>query len=229
MLNKHEVKARIESLGVIPSVRTASADDARFAATAISKAGIPLVEIAMNVAGALDVIAELVRSMPDLVVGADVLDLEGARRAVGAGASFLTSPGFDRRIVEFAVKQQILVMPGVLTPTEVTMAWEAGSDFVKVFPCAPLGGERYIKALKAPFAHVPLVAAGGVHQQTVADFIRAGVTAVGVGTALIPQKAIRRRQADWIVELARRFLVLVRDARQVVATAHNDGGDQEAV
>jgi 2-dehydro-3-deoxyphosphogluconate aldolase/(4S)-4-hydroxy-2-oxoglutarate aldolase len=220
--DKQLVKARIESIGIIPSVRAASAGDARFAAAAISGAGIPLVEIATTVDGALAVIVDLVRSVPDLMVGADVLDLETARRAVGAGASFITSPGFDRRIVEFARKENVLVVPGALTPTEVCAAWEAGADFVKVFPCAPFGGEHYLRALKAPFLNIPLVASGGVNQQTVTDFVRAGAIAVGVGSALIPAKAIRQRRPDWIVELARRFLHLVQEARERVAATSND-------
>jgi 2-dehydro-3-deoxyphosphogluconate aldolase/(4S)-4-hydroxy-2-oxoglutarate aldolase len=216
--DKHLVKARIEDIGIIPSVRTVAAGDARFAAVAISDAGIPLVEIATTVDGALAVIVDLVRSMPDLMVGADVLDVETARRAIGAGASFITSPCCDRRVIELARKENVLVIPGALTPTEVRAAWEAGADFVKVFPCAPLGGERYIRALKAPLSGVPLVASGGVNQQTVTDFVRAGAIAVGIGAALIPAKAIRHRRPDWIAELARRFLILVHEAREQVAT-----------
>jgi 2-dehydro-3-deoxyphosphogluconate aldolase/(4S)-4-hydroxy-2-oxoglutarate aldolase len=213
-MNKHLVRDRIESIGIIPSIRTSSAADALFAADAISAAGIVVVEITTTVSGAVDVIAELVHTMPDLTVGADVSDLEMARRCVGAGASFVTSPGFDRRIVDFAAREEVLVMPGALTPTEVSIAREAGADLVKVFPCAPLGGARYIRALKAPLADVPLVASGGVNEQTVAEFIRAGAVAVGVGAALVPKKAIQQRQPDWIIELARRFLSLVHEARE---------------
>jgi len=213
-MNRHLVRDRIESIGIIPSIRTSSAADARFAADAISAAGIPVVEITTTVSGAVEVIADLVRTMPDLIVGADVFDLEMARQCVGAGASFVTSPGFDRRIVDFAAREQMLVMPGALTPTEVSVAREAGADFVKVFPCAPLGGARYIRALKAPLPDVPLVASGGVNEQTVAEFIRAGAVAVGVGSALVPKKAIQQRQPDWIIELARRFLGLVHEARE---------------
>ena len=222
---KDAVRARIEQIGIIPSVRTASAADARFAATAISSAGIPIVEISTTVSGAIDVIADLAGSMPDLVVGADVLDLETARLAIAAGATFVTSPGFDRRIVDLAKKARVLVAPGALTPTEVLAAWESGADFVKVFPCAHVGGERYIRSLKAPLAHVPMIAAGGVNQQTIADFIRAGATAVGVGTALIPHRAIEQRRPDWIAELARRFLSLVHEGRGRRLTLESDGGE----
>jgi 2-dehydro-3-deoxyphosphogluconate aldolase/(4S)-4-hydroxy-2-oxoglutarate aldolase len=213
-MNRDVVRARIEETGIIPAVRTASADEARFAAEAVSQAGIPIVELTMTVPGALKVIADLVRRMPDLVVGAGtVLDVEVARQSVDAGATFVTSPGFNPRVVEFAIKEGIVVLPGALTPTEVTAAWQAGADFVKVFPCAQLGGAAYIRALKAPFPQVPLVAAGGVNQQTAGNFIVAGAVAVGVGAELIPRRALEQREPAWILELAHRFLALIKEAR----------------
>jgi 2-dehydro-3-deoxyphosphogluconate aldolase/(4S)-4-hydroxy-2-oxoglutarate aldolase len=136
-----------------------------------------------------------------------------ARQCLDAGASFLTSPGFDPKIVEFAAKQEIAVLPGALTPTEVMNAWRAGSDFVKVFPCAQVGGDTYIRSLKAPFPQIPLIAAGGVNQQTATNFILAGATAIGVGTELIPTEALERRQSERIRELAQRFVGFVKDAR----------------
>jgi 2-dehydro-3-deoxyphosphogluconate aldolase/(4S)-4-hydroxy-2-oxoglutarate aldolase len=95
--------------------------------------------------------------------------------------------------------------------------WKAGSDFVKVFPCSLLGGASYIKALKSPFPDIPLIAAGGVTERTTADFILAGAVAVGVGRDLVSTEAIRRREPDWIRELSRRFLQIIRDARLQIA------------
>jgi 2-dehydro-3-deoxyphosphogluconate aldolase/(4S)-4-hydroxy-2-oxoglutarate aldolase len=220
-MNKDIVRARIEDTGIIPSVRTSSAEDARFAADAMSQAGIPIVEITMTVPGALEVIADLARHLPDFVVGAGtILDLQTARRCVDAGASFLTSPGLDTDIVEFAIQQQVLALPGAVTPTEVTAAWRAHADFVKVFPSAQFGGAAYIRALKGPFPQVSLIAAGGVTQQTAADFILAGAVAIGVGNELIPRKAVEQRQRDWIMELARRFVSLVKVARGATTAKH---------
>jgi len=215
-MNKPNVRKRIEDTGIIPSVRTSSADDARFAAETVARAGIPIVEITMTVPGAVDVIASLVRELPAVLVGAGtVLDVETARRCLDAGARFVTSPGLDLEMVRFALEEDVLVMPGALTPTEVTAAWHAGADLVKVFPCAPFGGDAYIRALKAPFPHMSFVAAGGVNQHTAADFVRAGAVAIGVGQELIPRKAVEQRQADWIAELARRFMALVKEARDL--------------
>jgi len=92
-------------------------------------------------------------------------------------------------------------------------AWKARPDFVKIFPCSQVGGPSYIRALKGPFPHIPFIAAGGVNQQTVADFILAGAVAVGIGGELIPHEAIHLRQEHWIGELARRFAAMVKDAR----------------
>lgn len=142
-----------------------------------------------------------------------VLDIETARRCLDAGANFLTSPGLDLGVVEFAVSKGVVVLPGALTPTEVMMASKAGADFVKVFPCIHLGAARYIKALKGPFPHVPLIAAGGVNQENAAEFITAGAIALGIGGALIPHESIERRQPHRIHELARRFTAIVAGAR----------------
>ena len=213
-MTKDQVRARIEEIGIIPAIRVSSVEDALFAAEAIASSGIPIVELTMTVPGALEAIKHLVEKNPEMVVGAGtVLDIETAKRCVDSGARFLTSTGFDAGIVEFAVKNEIAVLPGALTPTEVITAWKAGSDFVKVFPCAHVGGPSYIKALKAPLPQVPLIAAGGVNQQTAADFILAGAVAIGIGGELIPKKAIQTRQHDRIHELARRFLSMVKEAR----------------
>lgn len=200
--------------GIIPAIRVSSTEDAHFAAEAVTQGGIPIVEITLTIPGAVELISFLARKSEGLIVGAGtVLDLDTARRCRDAGARFLTSPGLDLEIVEFAKKQNLAILPGALTPTEVIAAWKAGADFVKVFPCSQVGGERYIKVLKTPLPQVLLIAAGGVNQQTAGAFILAGATALGVGGELIPGEAIERRQARRIHELAGRFLGFVREAR----------------
>jgi 2-dehydro-3-deoxyphosphogluconate aldolase/(4S)-4-hydroxy-2-oxoglutarate aldolase len=94
-------------------------------------------------------------------------------------------------------------------------AWKAGSDFVKVFPCAASGGPSYIRALKAPFSEVPMIASGGVNQTNAVEFIRAGAVALGIGRDLIHQDAIRRRERGWITELAPRYTKMVAEAHRM--------------
>ncbi len=214
--NRDAIRARIQEIGIIPAIRLSSAEDALFAAEAVSNAGIPIVEVTMTVPGAMNVIHELVRANPQMIVGAGtVLDIMAAQRCLDAGASFLTSTGLDLEVVNFARKKGVVVFPGVLTPTEAITAWKAGSDFVKVFPCAQVGGPAYIKALKAPFPELRLIAAGGVTQNSAPDFIHAGAVALGIGQNLIQPQAIRNRERDWIRELARRFLRMVQEARGI--------------
>ena len=218
-MTREDVRARIEKIGIIPAIRLSSTEDAQFAAESITEAGIPILELTMTVPGAVELISDLSRNNPEVIIGAGtILDLETAHRCLDAGAHFLTSPGLDLRIVEFALEQNVVVIPGALTPTEVMRASNAGSDFVKIFPCSQLGGARYIKALKEPFPHVPLIASGGVNQETAADFILAGAIALGVGGALIPHESIELRQPHRIHELARRFVAIVDTARARIAS-----------
>lgn len=217
-MKKKEFRDRIEEIGIIPAVRVASSDHARFAAEALYRSGIPVAEITMTVPGAIEVISELAQGLPDMIVGAGtVLDVETAQRCVDTGAKFLTSTGLVSEVVEFALKKGILMIAGALTPTEVINAWKTGSDLIKIFPCAQLGGDGYIRKLKAPFPHVPLVAAGGVNQQTAFNYIVAGASALGVGGELIPKEALQWKQEERIHELARRFLSSVKDARSKIA------------
>jgi len=213
-MTREQIRNRIEEIGIIPAIRLSSAEDALFAAEAVSSSGIPIVEVTMTVPGAIEVISELARSNADLVVGAGtVSDVESARRCVDAGAAFLTSPGLNLQIVEFALNNKIVVFPGALTPSEIMAAWNAGADFVKVFPCSALGGPGYIKILKSPFPTVPLIASGGVNQQTAAGFIHAGAVALGIGRDLIQPGAVERRDGGWIRELSWRYLKMVKEAR----------------
>ena len=175
-------------------------------------------EITMTVPGALEVISELTKTMPEVLVGAGtVLNKTMARQCADAGAQFLVTPGFDKSTVVEAKKLGLLIMAGALTPTEVMAAWNSGADFVKVFPCGNVGGATYLKALKGPLPDVPLVPTGGVNLETAADYIRAGAAALGVGGELILKDALKGRKAEVISGLAARFVELVNDARNRIA------------
>src|SRR5690348_16240675 len=150
-MTKSEVRERIVEIGIVPVVRAASAEQAILAAEAVATGGIPIVEITMTVPGAIEVITQLTKSVGNQVlIGAGtVLDAAIAARCLDAGAEFLVSPGFDLGTVQLAQQHGKLMMAGALTPTEVITAYQAGSDFVKIFPCGSVGGPAYIRALKA--------------------------------------------------------------------------------
>jgi len=213
-MNRSELCARIEGIGILPSVRVTSAELALFAAETVYEAGIQVVEITMTVPDAVEVIAQLARNYPNFIVGAGtVLDGDTAARCVDAGARFITSPGLVPDVLEYALEHDAIAIPGALTPSEVIAAWKAGADFVKIFPCAQVGGDQYIRALKTPLPQIPLIASGGVNQLTAANFIFAGASSLGIGSELMPRKALSTRQDQWIHELARRFIEAVRNAR----------------
>jgi 2-dehydro-3-deoxyphosphogluconate aldolase / (4S)-4-hydroxy-2-oxoglutarate aldolase len=220
-MNKQKVRDRILEIGIVPVVRASSAREARMAANAVCEGGIPIVEITMTVPGAVDVIRELSKSAgSSVLIGAGtVLSAEAARRCLDAGAQFLVSPGLNLKTVEFARREDKLIMAGALTPTEVITAWEAGADFVKVFPCGQVGGAKYIKALKGPFPEVPLVPTGGVNLNTAAEFLEAGAAALGIGGELVQADALRSNKPEIIVENARKFLAIVKQTRERLASS----------
>ena len=211
-MNKSEVLKQIKDTGVIPVVRATTADEAMRAIDAIREGGIAVLEITMTVPNAFSVIQQVTtRFGNDALVGAGtVLDPETAKACISNGAEFIVSPSLNLETITFCREHDVAVMPGALTPTEVVNAWNAGADFVKVFPAGAVGGASYLKALKAPLPHIELVPTGGVSLKTAADFIRAGAAALGVGTDLVDVKA----QPALITERAKQFVEIVRQARE---------------
>ena len=220
-MDKQKARDRIIEIGIVPVVRASSAAEACVAADAVCQGGLPIVEITMTVPGAVDVIRELVKNCSsDVLIGAGtVLNPEAARRCLDAGAQFLVSPGLNLKTVELAVREGKLIMAGALTPTEVITAWDAGADFVKIFPCGQVGGAKYIKALKGPLPQIPLVPTGGVNLSTAAEFIEAGAAALGIGGELVQADALKSNMPEIIVENARKFLAIVKQARAQLASS----------
>ncbi|HEY1241193.1 MAG TPA: bifunctional 4-hydroxy-2-oxoglutarate aldolase/2-dehydro-3-deoxy-phosphogluconate aldolase [Bryobacteraceae bacterium] len=214
-MTKAEVQRRILEVGIVPVVRAASPQQAILAAEAVADGGIPIVEITMTVPGAVEVIRELTRSLgKQVLVGAGtVLDAAAAARCLEAGAEFLVSPGFDLEMVQAALTYQKLVMPGALTPTEVIKVHQAGADFVKIFPCGNVGGPSYIKALKAALPQIPMIPTGGVNLTTAAEFLRAGASALGIGSELISRSELEAGNGSAISEIARRYVRIVDEVR----------------
>ncbi|MEW6128016.1 MAG: bifunctional 2-keto-4-hydroxyglutarate aldolase/2-keto-3-deoxy-6-phosphogluconate aldolase [Acidobacteriota bacterium] len=215
-MNKHEIISCLKETGLIPVVRAASADEAIRAIDAIKEGGVSVLEITMTVPGAVKVIEEVCKRFgKDALVGAGtVLDAETARHCILAGAQFVVSPALDVSTIECCRTYSVPVMPGALTPTEVLTAWRAGADFVKVFPADSMGGASYIKSVKAPLPQIEIVPTGGVTLKTAADYLKAGASALGVGSDLVDLKALREGNASLISERARQFVEIVKTVRQ---------------
>ena len=214
-MNKPDVIQRIVECGVLPVVRAASAEEAMAAVDAIVAGGVTTIEVTMTVPGAVGLIAELsAKYGDDILVGAGtVMDPETASECIAAGARFIISPALNLDTIKYCNDVDVVVMPGALTPTEVVNAWDAGADFVKVFPAGAMGGASYLKSLKAPLPHIKLIPTGGVSQLTAGDMIRAGASAVGVGSDLVDLQAIRDGKASSITANAASYLSIVQHAR----------------
>lgn len=214
-MDRSQIIAAIEEIGIVPVVRAASADEAMRAIDAIKEGGISVLEITMTVPGAVKVIEEVAKRYGSwATVGAGtVLDPETARICMLAGAQFIVSPALNVDTIAMCRRYGVPIMPGALTPTEVVTAWTAGADFVKVFPAGSVGGASYIKNLLGPLPQVKIVPTGGVSLKTAADFIKVGARALGVGTDLVDVKAIRAGDAHIVTERAKQFVEIVREAR----------------
>lgn len=215
MMIRQDVLRRIAELGIVPVVRAASADEAMRAIDALHAGGVNVLEITMTVPGAIAVMESVVSQFgAAVIVGAGtVLDPGTARACIEAGAQFVVSPGLDVPTVALCHSQDVAIIPGALTPTEVIAASAAGADVVKVFPCGALGGASYLRSLKAPLPDIELMPTGGVSLSTAADFIKAGAFALGVGTDLVNIDAIRAGNAALVTQRAREFVRIVAEAR----------------
>ncbi len=218
-MTRQQILSSIIEIGVVPVVRTATAEGAIQAVEAIYKGGIRAAEITMTVPGAVKALEKLADRFGDkIVLGAGtVLDPETARICMLAGAEFFVTPSLKASTIEVARRYSKVICPGALTPTEVLTAWEAGADVVKVFPCGNVGGPKYIKALKGPFPQIEMIPTGGVNLETAGEFLKAGACAVAVGGELVDAKSIAEGRYDVIEERARQYLAAVAKARAELA------------
>jgi len=202
-------------------VRVSTREQAICAVDGIISAGITVVEITLTVPGAIQIVQDLTAKYGQkLLVGAGtVLDAETCRLAVMAGAEFIVSPAFDARVLEVARTYGKICMPGALTPTEALVAWQAGADLVKIFPCNSVGGPSYIRSLKGPFPQMQVVVTGGVNLENVGQYLAAGVAAVGVGEIILEREAIEAANVGQITVNARRFVDAIKAARSKAQTS----------
>jgi len=213
--SKEKALGQIREVGLIPIVRAPSAEVAMAAAEAIVESGVGILEITMTVPNALSVLREVARRFDGraLIGAGTVLDAKTCRRAIARGAEFIVTPALVLPVIRQARRLKRACIPGALTPTEILMAWRAGADLVKVFPCGPVGGPAYIKAIRGPLPDIPLVPTGGVTVETVPAFMRAGAAAVAVGGELVDVKALAAGRVETVTENARKFLEAVRTGR----------------
>ena len=199
-------RARFDELPVVGILRGFAADDVERIVESAVRGGLKNIEITMNSPGA-EVLIRLTRRVAggSMNVGAGtVLDETQLDAALDAGAGFIVTPVLNERVIRRCVEREVPIFPGAYTPTEIARAWEAGATMVKVFPADQLG-PGYIKNLKAPLPHIALMPTGGVSLETLEAFVRAGASAVGVGSPLFHSERVRRQDWAWIESQCRAF------------------------
>jgi 2-dehydro-3-deoxyphosphogluconate aldolase / (4S)-4-hydroxy-2-oxoglutarate aldolase len=214
MPSRTDVVSRIEQCGIVAVIRLRDGARLRGVVDALAEGGVRAMEVTMTVPGAVGLIEDLARDLPEgFALGAGtVLDPETARQVILAGAQYIVSPVLSLPTIEMAHRYDVAIMPGCYTPTEILTAWQAGADVVKVFPATTLG-PGYIKDVKAPLPQVKLMPTGGVTLTNAGEWIAAGACAVGVGSALLDSKAIAGGRFEVIADNARTLVASVQGAR----------------
>ncbi len=206
----------IERVGLIPVLRAKSVAQGRAVVDAMIAGGVTVVEVTMTVPNAVELIKELKKQFGDkLLLGSGTVTTAAqAQATIDAGAEFVVSPSLHPDVIATTKKNNKISCPGALTPTEAITAWNAGADYVKIFPCSAVGGASYLKSLLAPFPHLKIIPTGGVTLQTAEGFIKAGARALGVGSDLVNLAAIDSGHPETITETARAYLKVLADARR---------------
>ncbi|MBW4635590.1 MAG: bifunctional 4-hydroxy-2-oxoglutarate aldolase/2-dehydro-3-deoxy-phosphogluconate aldolase [Iphinoe sp. HA4291-MV1] len=188
--------SQIKQHKVIAVVRAPEVSLTRQMALAIASGGIQLIEITWNSAGATELIAQLRVELPNCTIGTGtLLNLQQMQEAIAAGAQFLFTPHIDSVMIRAAVDIGIPIIPGALSPTEIVTAWSSGASCVKVFPVEAVGGVNYIRSLRGPLGHIPLIPTGGVTLENAKEFLQAGAIAVGLSSQLFPKEFVDTQ--DW--------------------------------
>lgn len=209
----------LERAALIPVLRARNAGQAHAVVRAMLAGGIRVVEVTMTVPGAVELLRELKSEYGnELLLGSGTVTTgKQAEDTIEAGAEFVVSPSFHADVVAVTKARGKLSIPGALTPTEVITAWNAGADYVKIFPCSAMGGAGYLKSLLAPFPQLKLIPTGGVTHHTAAGFLEAGARALGVGSDLVNLAAIDEGRPEVITAAARVYLEIInrfRDSEQ---------------
>ena len=209
-----EMLKKIESFGVVPVVVLNDAKDAAPLAKALCEGGLPCAEVTFRTEAAEESIRIMATEFPEMVIGAGtVLTIDQVDRAVGAGAKFIVSPGFDPEIVDYCISKNIPVLPGCITPSEVTQAVKRGLEVVKFFPAEQFGGVATLKALAAPFTSVRFMPTGGISAKNLADYLGFKKIIACGGSWMVKGDMVEAGEFDKIKEMTAEAVALVKEIR----------------
>jgi len=211
----HETLNKIRALGIVPVVVIDNPDDAEPLAQALSDGGLPCAEITFRTAAAKEAMLRIAKKMPSMLVGAGtVLNVDQAKTAIDCGATFIVSPGLNKRVVDYCMGKDIAVVPGVVTPTEIGLAIDLGLEVVKFFPAEPSGGVDYLKALAGPFTSMKFIPTGGINKDHLLTYLSfPSVIACG-GSWMVKSDLIKRGRFADIRKLSLEAIETIRSVRR---------------
>lgn len=206
---------RIKKCGIVPVIALDRVEDAVPLAKALVAGGIDVAEVTFRTDAAEESILKISKEVPEMLVGAGtVLTTEQAERAVKAGARFLVSPGTDLDVVRKAKELDVIMLPGVVTPTEIMMGLKEGIEIFKFFPAGNYGGLKTIKALAAPFNKISFIPTGGISSENLAEYLEFNkIEAVG-GSFMCPKSLINSGNWEEITRLSKEATDIYKKIRQ---------------
>ena len=210
MLNVIE---EIKTRKIIAILRNIPEDKVMLTAQALYDGGVRLIELTFNQSdpeaikrSAKSIVELAERFQGSFLIGAGtVMDVGQMEIALEAGASYIVSPHADAELIRETVSRGSVSIPGALTPSEIVMAHKAGAHFIKVFPAGDLG-VGYMKSIRAPINHIPLLAVGGIDEFNMSEFLKTGVAGVGVGSSMVDMKMIADGKFDELTEKVKRYV-----------------------
>lgn len=197
-----DIFERIKETGIIPVIKLENTEDAEELGRVLVRGGIPIAEVTFRAKGAAEVIKTMAEQIPELTVGAGtVLTTEQADEAIAAGAKFIVSPGFNRRVVQHVIDKGLPMIPGCMTPSEIEQGLELGLDVLKFFPAEASGGMKMIKAMSGPYGGVKFIPTGGINKDNLAAYLSSDkILAVG-GSWMVKSDLLKERQFDEVERL----------------------------
>ena len=210
----NDVLEQIGKTGIVPVVVLNNASDAEPLANALIKGGLPCAEVTFRTAAAEESIKIMATKFPEMFVGAGtVLTTEQVDRAIGAGAKFIVSPGFNPKVVEYCIKNNYPICPGIMTPTELEMALGFGLDVVKFFPAENAGGLKMIKAMAAPYTMMKFMPTGGINATNIRDYLACDKILACGGSWMVKGDLISAGKFDEIQKLTSEAAAIVKEIR----------------
>lgn len=211
----NDTLVQIGKTGIVPVVVLNNASDAEPLAEALINGGLPCAEVTFRTEAAEDSIKLMSKKFPEMFVGAGtVLTTEQVDRAIGAGAKFIVSPGFNPKVVEYCLKNNYPITPGIMTPTELEMALGFGLDVVKFFPAENAGGLKMIKAMSAPYTMMKFMPTGGINAANVGDYLACDKILACGGSWMVKGDLIKEGNFAEIEKLTAEAAEIVREVRK---------------